>query len=235
MNTSVASSACESSPFAPLKALLPTLRDRQKVQFARPKRGGAIELISGDLFYPLDPDPEIMTPEVISSGLSNTCRFGGQCKAFYSVAQHSVLVAALSPEDMDAQKWALLHDAEEGFGLPDLPSPLKPSFPEVVEAQDRLAQAVALRYGLKMSLKKLVKPADRMALAIESKVLKIGKSKSYWDMEDLPNIPQDVELIPFSSKRSNTVFLEAWDRVFSSGKPITLSWLKARNGLKKAA
>ena len=78
--------------------------------------------------------------EDIAHGLANICRYNGQCKHFYSVAQHSVLVAHLALAIAQNDRWrkyfeddatldyvymrALLHDAAEAY-LGDVTKPLK--------------------------------------------------------------------------------------------------------------
>lgn len=61
-------------------------------------------------------------PLDLARGLARACRFAGQCDAFYSVAQHSVLASFHVPPQ-DALH-ALLHDAAEAY-LGDLTGPLK--------------------------------------------------------------------------------------------------------------
>ena len=52
--------------------------------------GPTIMLHSGALFDFLDPWASEFTIEDVAHGLSNICRYAGQCRAFYSVcrAQH---------------------------------------------------------------------------------------------------------------------------------------------------
>lgn len=64
----------------------------------------------------------------IARRLSNTCRFGGSVKKFYSTAQHSCVTADLTPRSVYGVKselWALLHDAPEAV-LFDAIRPIKP-------------------------------------------------------------------------------------------------------------
>lgn len=76
-------------------------------------------LYSGGRFFPqapagMDPVSKIDLEQDIARGLGHTCRFNGQCAEFYSVAQHSILVAELV-EDERLRLPALLHDAAEAY------------------------------------------------------------------------------------------------------------------------
>ena len=87
----------------------------------------------GNRFYPLEPRIDDVDIEDIAHGLAYQCRFNGQTNAFYSVAQHSLIVAALVPEELRFA--ALLHDAAEAY-LGDMVKPLKvllPGFSEIEE------------------------------------------------------------------------------------------------------
>src|SRR6266540_4351103 len=89
--------------------------------------GPYIQTVSGRRFNPLDPDPEQIDIGDIALALSHQCRFGGHCRVFYSVAQHSCVAADLVAERGGSTEdvlWALLHDATEAY-LVDLPHPLK--------------------------------------------------------------------------------------------------------------
>jgi uncharacterized protein len=175
-----------------------------------------IQLADGSMFAPLAPNPEAFTLANISTGLSNVCRFGGQVPHFYSVAQHSVLVAALCENNILVQKFALLHDAEEGFGLPDIPTPLKPFLGDIVASQAEMSEMIYARYDLSAALKAKVKPSDTMALAMEKRDLKVS-SADY--LADLPLPPRDIFM--------------AVTRVFVEGKPITKAWCLAQKGFAK--
>lgn len=92
-----------------------------------PMSSQRIELWSGGFLDLVNPEDSRITREDVVAGLSNACRFAGQSRRFYSVAEHSVLVADLlrwSGEDIDVQWAGLMHDAAEAF-LGDVTAPLK--------------------------------------------------------------------------------------------------------------
>lgn len=190
-------------------------------------RQAMIQLADGKMFAPLAPEPEHMGPGAIACGLANACRFGGQTRRYYSVAQHSVLVALLAPDAIEVQRYALLHDAEEAFGLPDLPTPMKPFFPQFVEAQGRIGLMVLKRYGVDPGLKRLVKPYDTLALAIEKRDLKEA-SAGY--LHDLPAAPGDVRIRPLTPRPAERLFRAAMARVFDAERPVDRAWLSAQAG-----
>jgi len=86
------------------------------------ERKSHIQIASGDVFDPLDPDPDKILIADIATALGNQCRFTGHVGRFYSVAEHSVHVSRCVPPEY--AKPALLHDASEAY-IGDLNSPLK--------------------------------------------------------------------------------------------------------------
>jgi hypothetical protein len=83
----------------------------------------------------VNPNPDEIHIMDVAQGLSHVCRFAGQVKVFYSVAQHSVLVSKLL--DDRTALWGLLHDASEAY-LHDLTRPLKHAMDALPETTDRL-------------------------------------------------------------------------------------------------
>jgi len=89
--------------------------------------GDYVETYTGKQFWPLDPRPEDVCIEDIAHSLSMQCRFNGHCSRFYSVAEHSIIVAedlAGTGYSSEMQLYGLLHDAAEAY-ICDLPRPLK--------------------------------------------------------------------------------------------------------------
>ena len=63
----------------------------------------------GNRFYLTKPRIDDVAIEDIAHGLAYQCRFNGQTREFYSVAQHSLMVMWLVPPHLKLT--ALLHDA----------------------------------------------------------------------------------------------------------------------------
>lgn len=84
-----------------------------------------IQTFSGKKFSLIDPQPEDICIEDVAHHLGLLCRFVGATRVFYSVAQHSILVASIAPK-----KYAydgLMHDAGEAY-YGDISSPLRGVF-----------------------------------------------------------------------------------------------------------
>jgi hypothetical protein len=160
-----------------------------------PAPGPYLQTVSGRWVNPFDPDPSQLDPGDIARALANQCRFGGHCRAFYSVAQHSVIVSELverrggDAEDVFA---ALMHDATEAY-LGDMPHPIKHRSPlgaEFKAAEDKLEQAIRERFQIKPDVS-LIKPADRALLATERRAF----SAEEWHWPELEGVePLDLAL-----------------------------------------
>lgn len=156
---------------------MPTLLDTVS---GRADRGSAwMQTATGRAFYPLDPRPEDLDLFEIASGLSRQCRYGGQIGRleFYSVAEHCVLLSYAAPPELAA--WALLHDASEAF-ICDVPRPIKPALAGYAEAEARLMQAVAVRYGLPWPMPDAIKDLDTRILQNERRALWAGDPPHAW-------------------------------------------------------
>ena len=115
----------------------------------RPRVGDWMITVSGRRFWPLDPRPaDVYLPD-IAHALAHTCRYGGHARKFYSVAEHSVLLANLFivRGDPALATWALLHDAAEAY-FGDVIRPVKREIPQYAPIEDAIARAIWTRCGL---------------------------------------------------------------------------------------
>lgn len=152
--------------------------------------GDFIETYNGEKFFPIDPSPDEVYLDNIAHGLSLMCRFNGQCKRFYSVAQHSLNVqkeiANLTDswnrfDSVKAQLLGLFHDASECMGISDICSPAKKHMPEYRAIEEKIQNAVWEHFNLKHSNKEyeIVNMVDSAIAAYEARVLMKCK---HWDL-----------------------------------------------------
>jgi hypothetical protein len=126
--------------------------------------GPTILLQSGAYFDLLDPAESPFTIEDIAHGLSNTCRFAGQCASFYSVAEHCVLASHVAAPEFALQ--TLMHDAAEAF-IGDVTRPLKSLLPEYKAIERSVETAIMQRFGIADWNVPEVKEIDLAMLATE--------------------------------------------------------------------
>lgn len=172
---------------------------------------GWICTASGRQVRPLALSPDQIAIEDVAAALSKQCRFGGHCRAFYSVAQHSVHVAALlEGEGPEAALAGLLHDASEAY-LVDLPGPIKhaPEMEGYRAAEERLNDAVATAFKLPRPAPASVKAADQAMLAAELRDLMPGAAR-----EALPAgvRPRPARIQPWSPRKAQREFEAAFQR-----------------------
>ncbi len=155
------------------------------------RSGDWIQVHSGRQFWPRDPDPADVDIRDIAHALSLVCRFTGHVRSFYSVAQHSVLVAKAVGDATGCRRTAmagLLHDASEAY-LADVARPVK-HLPEMAgyrAAEARLEAVIAERFGLAYPWHEAVKAADCQALATERRDLMVVQRDDWgWLPEPWP-------------------------------------------------
>jgi hypothetical protein len=153
-----------------------------------------IETFSGLYLDVADPDPFDIRLEDIAHGLANACRYAGQTRIFYSVAEHATLVAARLRSlgaPLRLQLAGLHHDDPEAY-LGDITRPLKTLVPRYRQLEHRMWEAI--REGLSLGDCPIdhpqVKEADHWALAAEAYYLLPSKGAG-WACDGLydPNGP----------------------------------------------
>jgi len=112
-----------------------------------------------------NPDYSKFTVDEIANNLSKICRWGGAIKPFYSVAQHSILVAHLAPPHLF--KAALLHDAPEAW-LGDVKKPIKVMIGDEYKRLEVIFEAaICKRFDISLLQLTEVKQFDQQANEIE--------------------------------------------------------------------
>ena len=169
-----------------------------------------IQTYSGMEFYPLAPEGSPITILDIAHALALTCRFGGHCTSFYSVAQHSVLVSESVPDEHALT--ALLHDAAEAY-LVDIPKPIKRGIPEWSTFEDRVQSRILARYDCPaLPLDPSIKLADLRALATERRDLMADGP--VWGSWIQSVEPFESRIDPWSPERSERQFLDRFFELY---------------------
>lgn len=162
-----------------------------------------IQTYSGRQFWPLAPAPEDVFIEDIAHALSNICRYAGHCRSFYSVAQHSVLVALNCPPEH--QLAGLLHDAAEAYII-DMPRPIKhdESMKAYREIEKNLEAVIFDKFGLPNPLPLIVKRIDDALLTTERRDLMATPPIPWASCHEAP-LPEKIE--PWSPEFAEKRFL----------------------------
>lgn len=164
------------------------------------RKGDWMQTYTGLQFWPIDPMAAEVRIEDIAHSLANQCRFAGHCNEFYSVAQHSVLVSHVVPQE-DAL-WGLLHDATEAY-LVDLPRPVK-RFSAMGELyrdiEKRLTLVICEAFGLPPNEPASVKAADDVLLMTEKRDV-MGPTPAKWRETSEPLDERITPIDPASAKR----------------------------------
>lgn len=169
--------------------------------------GPTIMLASGKRFDLLDPDRSDFDIEDIAHGLAHVCRYAGQCRTFYSVAEHSILVS----DTVEAYSFeALMHDAAEAF-IGDITRPLKQLLPDYRAIEARVETAIIRRFGLRSEAKPVVKTADLRVLAAEqNQIMAVGCAD--W-AEDAGIVPASIHVRGLLPDQAKAEFLLRYDEL----------------------
>lgn len=167
-----------------------------------------VSTYSGNRFYPLEPRIDRVAIEDIAHGLAYQCRFNGQTCAFYSVAQHSLVVASLVAPPLRLA--ALLHDAAEAY-LGDMVKPLKVLLPEFAAIEDKVTHIIAAAFALDFSDYGPIKRADLIALATEKRDLMPHSVERWAYLDDIAALPEAI--VPMDPGEAKRRFLAEFARL----------------------
>lgn len=167
-----------------------------------------VSTFSGNRFYPLEPRIDRVQIEDIAHGLAYQCRFNGQTREFYSVAQHSLIVASLVPSHLRLA--ALLHDAAEAY-LGDMVKPLKVLLPEFAALEDKVTALIGAAFAIDFSEYAPIKRADLIALATEKRDLMPHSAERWTYLDDIRALPEPI--VAMSPGQAKQAFLNEFARL----------------------
>lgn len=162
-----------------------------------------VETFSGLYVDTKNPDPATISLVDIAHALAATCRYGGHCQSFYSVAEHAVFCSIRAQRVGLGKLWqlaALHHDDAEAY-LGDIPRPLKPLLGTVyTELSDQMdlavCEALELPFAGPLFHAKAIKSIDTWALLVEARFLLPSQGKGWylgeqgahaWGLEEQPS------------------------------------------------
>lgn len=183
-----------------------------------------IETFTGKMVDPMHLDEELIDINDIAHSLSLLCRFLGHCLVFYSVAEHSILVANLvhkkrvngvgidgtlgAEATIKTCLAALLHDAAEAY-IGDITRPLKhhSMFKQLPEVEQQILGKIMVKFNCTGVDWQLIEKADDIMVATEARHLMADSGKDW----NLPEPALNIPLFTLTPEGAETMFLEAFE------------------------
>lgn len=184
--------------------------------------GDWMQTYSGGQAFPLDLRDEEIHIIDIAHHLATQNRFGGAAREPYNVAQHSVLVSWMVPEEDEPD--GLGHDMHETY-FPDVPRPIK-RCPEIGPAylaiENPLAVRVRRRFRLREQLPQTVEDVDRVVLLMaEARDLMAPPPVPRKESGSLKPWPGRIR--PWSWRKAKRLFLARAYELLPEERPARLS------------
>jgi len=153
--------------------------------------------------------PDMVDIEDIARALSMQCRFNGHVSEFYSVAQHSVHVAAhLGHLPPKGRLQGLLHDATEAY-IGDVVRPLKRLMPIYAIIEERVWLAVCEHFDITEVMHPDVLKADEQMLIREAMDLLPVDILAEWDENEGPS-ELVASITPLDPGRAERLFMMSY-------------------------
>lgn len=153
---------------------------------------GWMEMVDGSQMY-FGAEPKdlatMLHPESIAWSLAMLCRYNGHTKRFYSVGEHCCLMADRVFEEYGDPVMALtcLHHDDAEHILGDMVSPIKATMQEFQRLEDRIDEAVSIRFGTMFPLPKCLKEYDAR-ICVDERSQVMNKSHHVWWCDDFKPI-----------------------------------------------
>ena len=184
-----------------------------------------IETYTGKAFHFLSPSHADICIEDIAQGLGNQCRYSGQCQHFYSVAEHSVLMAqyhyqnTLDNVNPDLCLAILLHDAAEAY-IGDYPRPLKLHLPPIRAIEQKIQYEIYKKFDISVRyyIDTFIKELDKRIVVDERQNL-FNVTSHIWP--DMSFLPLGVEIIGLEPQRAITLFMDTFTLFQQQRRTVT--------------
>ncbi len=173
----------------------------------------AILLDSGEFYSYIDVENNKFTIEDVALGLSNICRYTGQVKKHYSIAQHAYIVSYVVDQEFALD--GLCHDNSESF-LCDIPTPLKALLPEYKAMEHKHEAEMFKRLGLQFPMHPCIKKADTEVFCAELRDLK--PKHSHWDKYSHIDVSHVPHIIPWTAEKARKMYLKRFYQLMNKRK-----------------
>ena len=179
------------------------------------RKGDWFQTYTGKQFYILDPRPEDFCIEDVAHALSNQCRYNGHTDRFYSVAEHSIILALYvlnNVRQYPNPQWVaykmLMHDGVEAY-ISDIPRPVKNSIPELEAAELLVELVYAKKFRTSAKLCPPFKELDKRIVVDEKRALMVAGSDHVWEPYNRL-VPLGVEIVGLVPEVAERRFLDLY-------------------------
>ena len=182
-----------------------------------------IETHMGHRVDPLRLQPEDADLGDIAHALSQLCRFTGHTDRFYSVAQHSVLVASKARNDLEAL-YFLLHDTAEAY-IADIARPVKLRLDGIEQIEKSIHSVILEKLAPEVIAVFKADPAQRYRMDIlltvvdtnmcltEADQLIAQSDITDWARYLEGSRPYDIDIVPLMPTGAEHSFLQEYFRL----------------------
>ena len=174
----------------------------------------AVSTRSGRRVALLNPSPSQIAIGDIAHGLAHQCRFNGQTNKFYSVAQHSVLVASILPRELRLA--GLLHDASESY-LGDIVQPLKELLPDYQAIETKFCEVLGTRFNVDLQPNDAIKHADLVVLATERRDLMPMDTADWSSIAGITPLIRTIK--PLAPETAAAQFMDLFFKLINQPQP----------------
>ena len=163
-----------------------------------------------------DPQPDTLSILDIAHNLARINRFNGATRTPYSVADHSVWVSKVVPEEFALA--GLMHDASEAY-LGDIIAPLKSRLPEYIRLERNFDSVIGETFNVRSggNTPRKVHEADKAAAVLEMFALgHPGYREQEKHLQTMPDELRFEPVIPRSPERATELFIDRFNQLTGS-------------------